>query len=61
MQNALAIFHPRRKTVSDGRPDHPRWVIGVCANCDWRAHFSVDAASFNEELLKIVGRLELEN
>src|ERR1700730_497410 len=34
--------HPLR-ILSDGGPDHPRWVIAICPNCHRRAHHA-DAA-----------------
>jgi 5-methylcytosine-specific restriction protein A len=52
----LEPHHIRR--LSDGGPDHPLWVIAVCANCHRRAHYSNDAPDFNRGLLKIVDRLE---
>jgi 5-methylcytosine-specific restriction protein A len=52
----LEPHHVRR--LSDGGPDHPRWVIAVCANCHRRAHYSADAAEYNEYLNKIAGTLE---
>ena len=55
----LEPHHIRR--LSDGGPDHPRWVVGVCANCHRRAHYSNDAVLFNQELLEVVARLEREN
>ena len=44
--------------LSDGGPDHPKWVAAVCANCHRRAHFSVDATAFNKELTRRVQALE---
>ena len=38
--------HIRRLT--DGGPDHPRWVVAVCPNCHRRAHYSKDAKTYNE-------------
>lgn len=50
--------HIRR--LSDGGPDHPRWVVAVCANCHRRAHYSRDAIEFNRELSDKVGQMETE-
>jgi 5-methylcytosine-specific restriction protein A len=55
----LEPHHIRR--LSDGGPDHPGWVVGVCANCHRRAHYSSDAIMYNQELLEIVRRIEREN
>lgn len=52
----LEPHHIRR--LSDGGPDHPRWVVAVCANCHRRAHHSCDAIAFNQELGDLAGRLE---
>ena len=55
----LEPHHIRR--LSDGGPDHPRWVAAVCANCHRRAHYSRDAVVFNQTLELAVGRLESED
>lgn len=52
----LEPHHIRRLT--DGGPDDPKWVIGVCPNCHRRAHYSHDAAEYNATLAEIVQRLE---
>jgi 5-methylcytosine-specific restriction protein A len=48
--------HIRRLT--DGGPDHPRWVAGVCPNCHRRAHYSADSESYNNHLKEAIGKLE---
>jgi len=50
--------HIRR--LSDGGQDHPRWVAGVCPNCHRRAHYSSDAAVYNDRLSDVVAALEQE-
>ena len=52
----LEAHHIRR--LSDGGPDHPRWVIAVCPNCHRRAHYSGDCVEFNASLGEVVGRVE---
>lgn len=52
----LEPHHVRR--LSDGGPDHPRWVVAVCANCHRRAHYAEDAAAYNKHLTEIIGHLE---
>jgi 5-methylcytosine-specific restriction enzyme A len=52
----LEPHHIRRLT--DGGPDDPRWVAGVCPNCHRRAHHSFDAADYNAKLAEIVLGLE---
>ena len=36
----LEVHHIER--LSDGGPDHPRWVVAVCPNCHRRAHYAGD-------------------
>ena len=48
----LEPHHIRR--VSDGGPDHPEWVAGVCPNCHSRAHYSKDKEEFNLRLRETV-------
>lgn len=52
----LEPHHIRR--ISDGGPDHPKFVAGVCPNCHRRAHYGEDARTFNENLLNRVANLE---
>ena len=54
----LEVHHIRR--LSDGGPDDPSWVIAVCPNCHRKAHFSMDAKTFNEKLLECVAKMEEE-
>lgn len=44
----LEAHHTRR--LSDGGPDDPAWVIGLCPTCHRRAHYAADGTSFNETL-----------
>jgi 5-methylcytosine-specific restriction enzyme A len=44
----LEPHHIRR--LSDGGPDHPRWVVALCPNCHRRVHHAHDASSYNEQL-----------
>lgn len=44
--------------LSDGGPDHPARVIGLCPNCHRRAHYAEDAKQFNASLKKKLARLE---
>ena len=52
----LEPHHIRR--VSDGGPDHPKFVAAVCPNCHRRAHSGDDQESFKQSLLEKVGALE---
>jgi 5-methylcytosine-specific restriction protein A len=54
----LEVHHIRR--LSDGGPDHPFWVIGVCPNCHRRAHYGQDREDFNQSLISIVEKREKE-
>jgi len=47
----LEVHHIRR--LSDGGPDHPKWVIACCPNCHRKAHYSNVADTFNKHLSKI--------
>lgn len=47
--------------LSDGGPDHPKWVIALCPNCHRRAHYSKDKAKFNKELIHALKTKEKEN
>jgi 5-methylcytosine-specific restriction protein A len=47
-QPYLEPHHIRRLT--DGGPDDPRRVAGVCPNCHRRAHYSDDGDDFNKKL-----------
>ncbi len=44
--------------LSDGGPDHPARVIGLCPNCHRRAHYAEDAKQLNASLKKKLARLE---
>lgn len=44
----LEAHHVRR--VSDGGPDHPRWVIALCPNCHRRVHHGQNGEEYNEWL-----------
>lgn len=52
----LEPHHIRR--VSDGGPDHPRFVAGVCPNCHRRAHSGADRVEYNLKLLSRISERE---
>jgi 5-methylcytosine-specific restriction protein A len=52
----LEPHHIRR--LSDGGPDHPAHVAGICPNCHRRAHFANDGQSFNDFLAVTVKAAE---
>lgn len=52
----LELHHVRR--LSNGGPDHPQWVIGLCPTCHRQAHHSMDKAEFNQRLERIVNNRE---
>lgn len=52
----LEVHHIRR--MSDGGPDDPRFMIGICPNCHRRAHYGADAKTRNEEMLAFVKLIE---
>lgn len=52
----LEVHHIRRLT--DGGPDDPHFMIGLCPNCHRRAHYGADAKTTNEAMLTSVRALE---
>jgi 5-methylcytosine-specific restriction protein A len=52
----LEPHHTRR--LSDGGPDHPRWVAAVCPNCHARCHHGQDGQAVNAALQARLGSLE---
>ena len=53
----LEPHHIRR--LSDGGPDHPRWVGAICPNCHRQIHHGDNGDALNLELENLLGRLEL--
>lgn len=47
--------------LSDDGPDHPAKVIALCPNCHRKAHYADDRKAFNQRLIKILRRLEMNN
>lgn len=52
----LEPHHTRR--LSDGGPDDPRWVAGVCPNCHRRIHHGKDGVQQNAQLQNRLAELE---
>lgn len=52
----LEAHHIRR--LSDGGPDDPRHVGGICPNCHRRAHYGADRSAFNAALQSSVDAAE---
>ena len=52
----LEPHHTRR--VSDGGPDHPRWVGGICPNCHREIHSGNDGKQVNQKLIERLGGIE---
>jgi 5-methylcytosine-specific restriction protein A len=52
----LEVHHVFR--LADGGPDHPGKVVALCPNCHRRAHYALDAASFNESLIQWLAQHE---
>jgi 5-methylcytosine-specific restriction enzyme A len=52
----LEPHHTRR--LSDGGPDHPRWVGAVCPNCHREIHHGADGVRKNKRLQQSLGKLE---
>lgn len=54
----LELHYMRRP--SDGGPDHPEWVAGLCPNCHRQAHYSQNHAVFNDNLRASILQKEQE-
>ncbi len=52
----LEPHHIRR--VSDGGPDHPRWVAGICPNCHRQIHCGINGEIFNQQLQNYIAGIE---
>jgi len=52
----LEPHHTRR--VSDGGPDHPRWVGAICPSCHRHIHYGLNGIDLNEELQRYLGLVE---
>jgi 5-methylcytosine-specific restriction protein A len=52
----LEPHHIRR--VSDGGPDHPRWVGGICPTCHREIHYGADGKAKNSALQEAVHKAE---
>ncbi|KAA0579180.1 HNH endonuclease [Azospirillum sp. B21] len=55
-QPYLEPHHIRR--VSDGGPDDPRYVAGICPTCHRRIHHGVDGQAVNKRLGEIIRQKE---
>ncbi|MFT9448717.1 HNH endonuclease [Gluconobacter japonicus] len=55
-QPYLEAHHIRR--LSDGGPDDPHFVAGICPTCHRRAHHGADAAEVNRKMQACVKRKE---
>ncbi|QDU27733.1 hypothetical protein ETAA8_28230 [Anatilimnocola aggregata] len=57
--NGLPYLEPHHiRRVSDGGPDHPRWVGAICPNCHTEIHFGLDGNAKNQALKDYVRQLE---
>ena len=54
----LEPHHTRR--LSDGGPDHPAYVIGLCPTCHRRVHHGRGGGEYNEQLIEKLSELEPE-
>jgi 5-methylcytosine-specific restriction protein A len=52
----LEPHHTRR--VSDGGPDHPRWVGGICPTCHKEIHYGMNGSNLNRSLQEHLSRIE---
>lgn len=54
----LEPHHTRR--VSDGGPDHPKWVGAICPNCHREIHFGIHGPHKNQSLERYICEIEEE-
>ncbi|MDG4854570.1 MULTISPECIES: HNH endonuclease [unclassified Mesorhizobium] len=52
----LEPHHTRR--LSDGGPDNPRFVIGLCPTCHRRVHHGADGDEYNDTLIAKLAVIE---
>lgn len=52
----LEPHHTRR--LSDGGPDHPRWVGGICPNCHREIHSGIKGGELNRHLEEYLHEIE---
>ena len=52
----LEPHHTRR--VSDGGPDHPRWVGGICPTCHKEIHYGANGKDINRSLQERRSQIE---
>lgn len=52
----LEPHHTRR--VSDGGPDHPRWVGGICPTCHKEIHYGANGEALNRRLQERLAEIE---
>ncbi len=52
----LEPHHTRR--ITDGGPDHPRWVGAICPNCHREIHYGANGAEKNKHLQQYLGERE---
>ncbi len=55
----LEPHHTRR--LSDGGPDHPRWVGAVCPNCHQEIHHGLNGERLNRKLEEQLGAVEADH
>jgi 5-methylcytosine-specific restriction protein A len=59
--NGVFYLEPHHiRKISDGGPDHPRWIAALCPNCHREAHFGMFAKDLNNKLAKVVCEIEKE-
>lgn len=46
------------RSLGDGGPDDPLWVVALCPNCHAHVHYGIDGDSFNARLAERVGQIE---
>ena len=52
----LETHHVNR--LSDGGPDHPKFVIALCPNCHREVHYGINGNSYNQKLIEKLKSIE---
>ena len=49
------------KLISEGGPDHPKWVGAICPNCHREIHSGIAGKDLNARLSENIERIEAES
>lgn len=58
-RNGILYLEPHHiKRLSDGGPDHPRWVAGLCPDCHREVHFGENGPEIDKRLEQMIAQIE---